>query len=207
MDGSLATISGHVSPSQMPKRISRSSGSRSRSNVAAGADRLGRRDSPAQIAGQRQVEPFPSQVRGEGLRLRAALIVERDVGLTLETPLRVPRRAPVTDANELHDAAFAAPWTRPSAADFAPATFLMNGPPFVRHQQVVHVVGMLFLGRENPLEHHARGRVLLAEVADQLAIVIDRDPLGDQVLLQHLDEIWPRSDRIRWPSATPGPRD
>jgi hypothetical protein len=43
-------------------------------------------------------------MHGEGLRLRAALIIERDVGLPLETPLGVPRGASVPDADEFFDA-------------------------------------------------------------------------------------------------------
>jgi hypothetical protein len=42
---------------------------------------------------------------GEGLRLRAALVIERDIGLSLKTPLGVPGRASVTDANEFFDCA------------------------------------------------------------------------------------------------------
>ena len=47
---------------------------------------------------------------------------------------------------------------------------------------------MLFLDAENCLEHHARGRILVAEIADQFAVVIDCDPFGDVILADHVDE-------------------
>ena len=58
---------------------------------------------------------------------------------------------------------------------------------FVRHQQIVHVVGVLLFVGEDAFHHHARGGILVGEVANQLAIMLARDPLGHQVLLDHLD--------------------
>jgi hypothetical protein len=48
---------------------------------------------------------LPGKMRGEGSRLRAALVIERDIGLPLETPLGVPCRAPMPDANQFFDSA------------------------------------------------------------------------------------------------------
>ncbi len=47
---------------------------------------------------------------------------------------------------------------------------------------------MLFLDRQDALDHGAGGRIVVAEVADQFAVVIDRDALGDQVLADHGDQ-------------------
>ena len=59
----------------------------------------------------------------------------------------------------------------------------------VRGEQVGHVVGVLFFNREDRFEHDPRRRVLLTEERDQLSVVLDRDPLGDQVFLDHPDQI------------------
>ena len=56
-------------------------------------------------------------------------------------------------------------------------------------EQIVHVVGVVLFLREDALEHHARGRVLVGEVAHQLAVVLARDALRDEVLLDHVDEL------------------
>ncbi len=51
------------------------------------------------------------------------------------------------------------------------------------------VVGVLFLHREDALEHALGGRVLVADVVDHLAIAVDRDALGDEVFLDHVDQV------------------
>src|SRR5207253_9951241 len=54
-------------------------------------------------------------------------------------------------------------------------------------EQVVHVVRVLFLLRQDSLEHHARGRVLVAEVAHHLAVRLDGDALGGEVCVDHVN--------------------
>ena len=58
----------------------------------------------------------------------------------------------------------------------------------MRGEEILHVVGVLFLGLEDLLEHLARRRIVVAEVADDLAVRVDRDALGDEVLLDHVDQ-------------------
>src|ERR1700744_2679031 len=60
------------------------------------------------------------------------------------------------------------------------ALLLQHGVAFVSHQQVVHVVCMLFFLQKNAFEHGTGAGIIIAEVADQLAVVIDGDPLGNQ---------------------------
>jgi len=60
---------------------------------------------------------------------------------------------------------------------------LEHRPALVADEQVVHVVRVLFLLRQDALEQHARGRVLVAEIAHHLAVRLDGDALADQVLL------------------------
>src|SRR6476619_467847 len=55
-------------------------------------------------------------------------------------------------------------------------------------QQRIDVVGMLFLDGENLLHHSLRRRILAVQPLDDLAVALDRDPLGDEVLAQHIDE-------------------
>jgi hypothetical protein len=59
----------------------------------------------------------------------------------------------------------------------------------MRDQQVVHVIGMFFLDPEDAFDHHPRAGVVIAEIPDQLAVVIDRDALGDQVFADQFDQI------------------
>ena len=59
----------------------------------------------------------------------------------------------------------------------------------MRNQQVVHVVGVLFFLAQDVLDHGLGARIIVAEIADQLTVVIDRDPLRDQVLLDHVHEV------------------
>src|SRR5262245_21383430 len=47
---------------------------------------------------------------------------------------------------------------------------------------------MLLLHREDALEHAARRRIVVREIPDHLAVAVDRDALGDQVLLDHVDQ-------------------
>jgi len=47
----------------------------------------------------------------------------------------------------------------------------------MRDEEIVHVVGVLFLFRQDALEHQTRRRILVAEITDQLAIVIDGETL------------------------------
>lgn len=53
----------------------------------------------------------------------------------------------------------------------------------------MHVVGVIFLLRENALQHGARRRILFAEEAYQLAIMLARDAFGNEVFFDHLDEV------------------
>ena len=46
-------------------------------------------------------------------------------------------------------------------------------------QQVVHVGGVLFLHDQNAFQHRACGGVTLANLPNQLSVVVDRDALGD----------------------------
>src|SRR5277367_1937031 len=91
-------------------------------------------------------------------------------------------------------------WMRRSTNRFPPATRRLwaapaeplageHRAPFMRHQQVVHVVRMLLFDLQNTLQHGARPRVIIAEIADEFAVVIHRDSLGDQIFLDHLDQI------------------
>jgi hypothetical protein len=55
-----------------------------------------------------------------------------------------------------------------------------HGLAFVRDQQIVHVVGMLFFNAQDLLQHGLGAGIVVAEIADQLAIMVHRDALGDQ---------------------------
>jgi hypothetical protein len=50
-------------------------------------------------------------------------------------------------------------------------------------------VGVFLLHREDSLEHAFDRRVLVADVLDHLAVAVDRDALGDQVFLDHVDQV------------------
>ena len=56
-------------------------------------------------------------------------------------------------------------------------------------EQIQHIAGVLLLDRKNRLEHRARGRIIVAEEADQFPIMVDGDPLGYEILLDHFDQI------------------
>src|SRR5213593_2995725 len=66
---------------------------------------------------------------------------------------------------------------------------LEHRPTFTGHEQVVHVVGVLLLLRQDALEEHPGGRIPVAEVAHHLTVRLDGDALGDQVFLDHVDEV------------------
>ena len=55
-------------------------------------------------------------------------------------------------------------------------------------EQVDHVVRVLLFDREDLFEHPSRRRVAVTEPRDDLAVGADRDPLGDEVLLDHLGQ-------------------
>src|SRR6266567_4445839 len=62
------------------------------------------------------------------------------------------------------------------------------------HEQVVHVVRMLLLLREDPFEEHPGGGIPVAEVAHHLTVGLDGDPLGEKIemllfLLRVLSEL------------------
>src|SRR5512132_1745264 len=56
-------------------------------------------------------------------------------------------------------------------------------------QQVGEVVGVLLLFRLDFLHQAPRRCIERSEVGGDLAIAVDRDPLGDQVLLDHVDQV------------------
>src|SRR2546425_4034909 len=76
------------------------------------------------------------------------------------------------------------------------ALFLEHRLSLMADEQVVHVVCVLFLLRQDSLEQHARGRVLVSEIAHHLAVRLDGDALGDQVFLDHVDQV-PAFDILR----------
>src|SRR5471032_1089944 len=53
-------------------------------------------------------------------------------------------------------------------------------------EEIRQVIGVLLLDRENLLEHVLRGGIVVADVERYLAIAVDRDALGHQVLADHL---------------------
>ena len=54
-----------------------------------------------------------------------------------------------------------------------------------RHEEVGEFVRMLLLDGKNTFQHSPRGRVLVTQVADEVAIAVDRDSLGDEILPHH----------------------
>src|SRR5580698_6165481 len=57
------------------------------------------------------------------------------------------------------------------------------------HQQIMHIIGMLFFYGQNSFQHLSRPRIIVTEVTSEFAIVIYRDPLRDEVFLDHVDQI------------------
>src|SRR5881628_3782822 len=69
------------------------------------------------------------------------------------------------------------------ASRAAPAVSILlleHRPTFVGHEQVVHVVRMLLLLRQDALEEHPGSRIPVAEVAHHLTVGLDGDALGNQ---------------------------
>src|SRR5258706_157973 len=60
----------------------------------------------------------------------------------------------------------------------------------MRDQQIMHVVGMFFLGAQDALEHGTGARIVVAEIADQLAVMIHRDAFGHQIFLDHVHQVF-----------------
>src|SRR5205823_10445224 len=56
-------------------------------------------------------------------------------------------------------------------------------------EEVEQVVGVLLLHRQDVLDHAAAGRVVGPEPADDLLVGGDGHPLGDEILLDHVDEV------------------
>ena len=67
----------------------------------------------------------------------------------------------------------------------------VNAPAFVRHEQIVHVVGAFFFHSEDAVEHRARRRILGTKVVNPLAVVIDCDPFWVSLLSQSCFSITP----------------
>src|SRR2546422_5001306 len=82
---------------------------------------------------------------------------------------------------------------------------LEHRPAFMGHEEVVHVVRVLLLLREDPLEKYPGSRIPVAEVAHHLTVGLDGDALGDQIFLDHVDQVLaldvlrggPRADAVR----------
>jgi hypothetical protein len=73
---------------------------------------------------------------------------------------------------------------------FSGGTLLFeHRPALMSDQQVVHVVRVLFLLRQNPLEQHARGHILVAEMAHHIPVRLDGDALGNQIFFDHVDQV------------------
>src|ERR1700761_1151660 len=56
-------------------------------------------------------------------------------------------------------------------------------------QQRGKIFGVLFLVRQDVFHHAARGRIVVTQVLDNLAVAVDGDALGHQILLQHIGYI------------------
>lgn len=72
----------------------------------------------------------------------------------------------------------------------------MRGSLFRKHwlalmgdQKVVHVAGVLLLDSQDFLKHDPRRGVVVAKKPDQFAVVVHGDPFGNEVLLDHVNEI------------------
>ena len=48
-------------------------------------------------------------------------------------------------------------------------------------QDILYVTGVFFLNRQNGLQRDAGGRIVVAEEANQFAVVIHRNTCGDQI--------------------------
>src|SRR6266404_3808153 len=91
------------------------------------------------------------------------------------------------------------------AAPAVSISLLEHRPAFMGHEQVVHVVRVLLLLREDPFEEHPGSRIPIAEVAHHLAVGLDGDALGNEIFLDHVDQVLalgvlrggPRGDAVR----------
>lgn len=52
----------------------------------------------------------------------------------------------------------------------------------MRGEKVMHIVGMLFLDAQDALQHCPGAGIVVDEITDQLAVMVDRNALGDQIL-------------------------
>src|SRR5438128_175248 len=111
-----------------------------------------------------------------------------------------PRKSSSGSRQEVIDSAtVSSAWKRSTrdrgpieASRGAPAVSILlleHRPAFMGHEQVVHVVRMLLLLREDPFEEHPCGGIPVAEVAHHLAVGLDGDALGDQIFLDHVDQV------------------
>ena len=50
-------------------------------------------------------------------------------------------------------------------------------------EQISKFIGMFFLDCQNGFEHFAGGRIVGAEIGDQVAVAVDGDPFGHQVFV------------------------
>ena len=188
--GVRATISDHVDPSHEPKRISRQRASRS-----IGSSRPRTIHSAVSRARERslangRIESLVRQRASERARLLAAAFVERHIRMTLKAPVDVPRGASVPHGDEFevvtgHEKAL--PIIARQGRHIA-SLVLQKRRAFVRDEKIVHVARVLFFFRENPFEHDARRRVLVRKITNELAVMVDGDALGDQILFDHVDQ-------------------
>src|SRR5437016_8650313 len=73
--------------------------------------------------------------------------------------------------------------------DLYSVLLLQHRPALVAHEEIVHVVGVLLLLREDTLQQHPSRRIPVAEVAHHLAVALDGDTLGDEVFLDHVYQV------------------
>ena len=57
------------------------------------------------------------------------------------------------------------------------------------NQEIVHVVGVLDFIHQDPFHHDARGGIFVGKEPDQFLVMVTGDPLSDQILFNHLDQI------------------
>ena len=57
---------------------------------------------------------------------------------------------------------------------------------------------MFFFDRQDRFHHPPRRRISIAEIADDVAIAVDRDALGDQILLDHVERASSPSTYSAW---------
>jgi hypothetical protein len=79
-------------------------------------------------------------------------------------------------------------------------SLFQHGFPFVGHKQVVHFVGVFLFLDQGTLDHPSSAGVVITEISNQLAVMVDRDSFGDQIFLDHFDQI------VRVPELRSGPQ-